>query len=183
MHCTPVFSSFTVVSMCWHSVSGQQSLCAGAALWGSGGHPASIPTNRGDLGQVRSLSKSGCQVYQTGTNWPDSECSSHDPQDINSLGLSWDSKSPALIWVISSMALVTLTFTVMMLRFMRQYKVRWSTLSSLHFRSGMMDSGCLFSISLHLSSTKLTAWVAGVWWSAPPQHPSRSHHLGGPREA
>lgn len=87
-HCTPVFSSFTVVSMCWHSVSGQQSLCAGAALWGSGGHPASIPTNRGDLGQVRSLSKSGCQVYQTGTNWPDSECSSHDPQDINSLGLS-----------------------------------------------------------------------------------------------
>lgn len=87
-HCTPVFSSFSVLSMCWHSVSGQQSLCAGAALWGSGGHPASISTNRGDLGQVCSLSKSGCQVYQTGTDWLDSECSSHDPQDINSLGLS-----------------------------------------------------------------------------------------------
>lgn len=32
----------------------------GAALWGSGGHPASVPTSRDDLTQVHSLSESGC---------------------------------------------------------------------------------------------------------------------------
>lgn len=68
--CTPDFSSFVGVSICWHSVSGQQPPGAGAALWGSRGHSASIPTNKGDLGQGRSLSR--CQLYQTGTDWLDS---------------------------------------------------------------------------------------------------------------